>query len=82
MIEQIDEPIEVLANFSGGKPLPLLFTWRKRRYQNFKVLSIRINYEKNALRIYFTIVMNKINYFELCFNSNNMQWQLVQIEYE
>ncbi len=40
MLEEIGESIDVVAVFTAGKIMPMLFSWKHRRYYNLKVSSM------------------------------------------
>lgn len=81
MIEEIDEPIKVVAAFQCGKIIPLVFSWRNRRYEHLQTVSTWSDHEGEAKRMFFGIAAGP-NFYELCFHTGNFQWKLVKIHRE
>jgi hypothetical protein len=82
MIEEIGEPIDVVAAFSAGKISPILFSWRHRRYINLKVTSIWSDTEGDARQFHISVLTDSSNLYELCFRTRNFQWTLAKIYHE
>ena len=79
MIEEIGEPIDVIAAFSTGKIFPLLFSWRNRRYNNLKVHATWSQAAGNAKLVHFSVTTDNTNLYELCFHTRYFHWQLVRV---
>jgi lipocalin len=81
MIEKIDESIDVVAAFTEGKILPVLFSWRNRRYKNLKVNAMWSRTEGDAKIVNFSVTADNSNLYELCFNTRFFQWSLLKIHH-
>jgi hypothetical protein len=82
MIEEIGEPIDVVAAFTAGKISPILFSWRNRRYNNLKVNAVWGQADGEARLVHFSVNSDDANLYEICFNTRNYQWQLIKIYHE
>jgi hypothetical protein len=82
MIEEISEPIDVVAAFSAGKISPILFSWRHRRYYNLKIASTWSQTDGDAKLVHFSVNTDNANLYELCFHTRNYQWQLMKISHD
>lgn len=82
MIEEIFEPIDVLASFSGGRLIPCFFSWRKRRYRVAEVTSRWSDYQGEAKRFFFSVLTDGVNLYELSFNTRTLNWELLRIHHE
>lgn len=78
MIEQILEPVDVLASFSGGRIKPRVFLWRKRK---FKIENINLAYMARDGRnaIHFFSVTAGTNAYKLSFRPSSMAWELIEV---
>lgn len=77
MIEQINEPIEVIAKFAANKTVPVKFLWQGREILIKKVNLAYSRWEGRA-KFYFFAVSDGTNYFKLQFNSDNLNWILLE----
>ena len=83
MIEEIGDPIDVVAAFTGGKILPILFSWRNRRYSNLKVANSWNTYEEGDAKLHhITVTNDSPNLYELCLNTRNFTWSLIKVYHE
>jgi len=82
VIEEIFEPIKVLASFSEGKMMPVLFSWRNRKYRISKVTGRWSEYEGEAKRFFFSVITDGVNLYELCFHNRSLAWELLRIHHE
>lgn len=78
MYEKIDEPIEVLVNFTFGGPIPLYFTWRKREYNIESVNFIHTSNEGNIPLVHFA-VSTQTETYKIIFNTKDLTWTLDEI---
>jgi len=78
MFEQIKEPVDVLASFSGGQIRPRAFLWRHRKY---KIDSVNLAYSARDGKdpIYFFAVSDGLNSFKLSFRPSVMLWKLMEM---
>ncbi len=82
MIEEIEEPIDVVAVFSGGKISPILFSWQNRRYNNLKVNRAWNQTVGDVKLIYFLVSIDNANLYEICYHTRNFRWSLVKVHYD
>ncbi len=77
MLEQINEPIDVIAKFTGNKTIPIKFLWKGREILIQKINLTWSNFEGRA-KFYFFAVSDNTNYFKLQFNCDNLTWTLLE----
>ncbi len=77
MYEQINEPVQVATLFKDGELKPLKFLWKGREYLVRKINLTYSNFEGRA-KIYYFAVSDNNNYFKLQFNSDNLNWTLLE----
>ena len=82
MLEKIEESIDVVAAFTAGKIMPMLFSWKHRRYYNLKVASMWNEKEGEARLVHIMVTTDNPNQYELCFNTQSFKWSLVKIYHE
>ena len=82
MIEEIGEKIDVVAAFTGGKVLPILFSWKNRRYQNLKAASSWDTYEGETKLHHITVINDSSNCYEICLNTRNFTWSIMKVYHE
>ena len=77
MFEQINELIDVVAEFKGNKLLPVKFIWHSKE---FIVKKLNLAYSKREGRgkFYYFAVSDGANYFKLQFNAENLNWVLLE----
>jgi len=77
MLEQINEPIDVIAKFLGNKTIPIKFLWHNRE---ILIKKVNLTYSRvvGRGRFYFFAVSDNTNYFKLQFNTENLQWTLLE----
>jgi hypothetical protein len=84
MYEEIDEPIDVVAEFtfhperSVGQVRPLSFVWRRRDYVIAEITYIWQAKEGDTKLFYFA-APNGGNTYELCYNTKALEWRLAKI---
>lgn len=81
MIEEICEPIKVLASFSAGKMMPYFFSWRKRRYRVAEVTGWWSDYEGEAKRFFFSVLTDGVDLYEISFHTRTLNWELLRIHH-
>ena len=77
MLEEINEPIEVIAKFTGAQAIPVKFLWQGREILIKKINLTYARFEGRS-KFYFFAVSDNANYFKLQFNSANLQWTLLE----
>jgi len=78
MVEQIMEPVDVIASFSGGHIRPRAFLWRKRKYT---IANVNLAYfgKDGKDPIYFFSVSDGANAYKLSFLPSKMLWNLMEL---
>lgn len=82
MIEEIGENIDVVAAFTGGKIMPMLFSWHNRRYYNLKVESTWNEKEGESKLVHIMVTADSPNQYEICFNTQNFKWSLIKVYHD
>ena len=78
LIEKIDEPIRVLAGFSGGQIKPIRFHWQGRDYRIEKINGQWIDRRPDGYTLNYSVQVGQETYY-LHFSSCDVQWWLDQI---
>ena len=81
MTEAINEPIEVIAKFAGGKLTPLFFHRRGRKYRVESVEFVH-SVKEGETRFYHFSVVGSGTLYRLIFNSQAFVWRLSAAETE
>ena len=79
MLESIDEAVEVLTLFAGGKASPLRFRWRNKVVKVSKVTGQWMRHEGESRLYFYSILADSSDYFELCYNARNLTWTLAKV---
>ncbi len=74
---EINEPIEVIAKFSGNKTIPLKFLWHGREII-IKKVNLAYTSFTGRTKFYYFAVSDSTNYFKLQFNTENLNWTLLE----
>jgi len=77
MFEQINEPVEVGVLFKQGKTLPLKFFWHGREYL-IKTVNLSYSSWEGRTKFYYFAVSDSVNYFKLKFDTQNLNWTLLE----
>ena len=87
MLEQINEPIEVIAKFvllrqgfggqAGNKTIPVKFLWQGREILVKKV-NLAYSRWEGRIKLHYFAVSDEANYFKLQLNSETLQWTLLE----
>lgn len=77
MLEEINEPIEVITIFKENKLIPFKFLWHGRE---ILVKKVNLTYSRfeGRVKFYFFAVSDNANYFKLQFNTDNLSWTLLE----
>lgn len=81
MEELLDEPVEVLADFTGTKVAPRVFTWHGRQYVVDGVHLVHREHHGQEPVILFS-VSGKAGAYTLAFHTHSLQWRLKRVFYE
>lgn len=77
MFQQINERIQVISKFADGKIMPLKFLWSGREFFVKKINLTYFHFEGRS-KIYYFAVSDSVNYFKLQFDSNSLNWTLLE----
>ncbi len=77
MLEQINDPIEVISSFKEGKIRPLKFLWKGREFLVSKI-NLTYHHFEGRVKIYYFAVSDSANYFKIQFNSDSLNWTLLE----
>ena len=77
-IEQINQPVGVLAEFTGGECKPLRFVWKRRTYEIQSVNGRWIDRHDDALTLNYSVQVGEETYY-LRFLTGPVEWWLEQV---
>jgi len=77
-IEEISEPIRVLAEFSGGAIRPIRFQWTGRTFRVDAVNGQWLERRCGGYALHFSVQAGEDTYF-IHFASSEVQWWLDQV---
>ena len=77
MLEQINEPIEVIVKFARDQVVPVKFLWQTKEYLVKKV-NLVYSRSEGKTKFYFFAVSDNANYFKLQLNSDTLSWTLLE----
>lgn len=80
-IEKIQEPIEVLACFSGGGARPRSFQWHGRTYPVQAVNGRWLDRQSDGYSLHYSVQSGDETYY-IHFSSHQVQWWLDQVVLE
>lgn len=79
MYQDIDENIDVIAQFTNGKMKPIKFRWKSRPVKVVQVTG-RWKTDIGKYRVrHFAVVDESDNFFQLAYNESDMRWLLEKI---
>ncbi|MGQ9704620.1 MAG: DUF6504 family protein [Actinomycetota bacterium] len=82
MVTLVEEPVDVAAVFRGGKLRPTAFLWRGRRYPVRRVLGTYRDLKGRYLELYYSVMSDTPEVYELRFSTDGMRWSLVRVHSE
>ncbi len=81
MFEKINEQIEAIVHFTARRPIPLLITWRGKKFKISEVNFTHISHQGKAQMVHFAVSTEK-EAFNITFNTQDLTWQLDEIFFE
>lgn len=78
MIENINQPIKVIAFFEKGRIKPLKFYWQSSFFEIQKINLIHQNRLGRSILYHFSVTSGQTLY-ELQFNHQTLNWKLIKI---
>ncbi|MEK7094584.1 MAG: hypothetical protein AAB886_00555 [Patescibacteria group bacterium] len=76
--ENINEPVEVRVDFCGLRVLPRSMAWNGRVYDIRTMHSVHSINEGSTKRFFFSVSDNT-NFFKLSFNTDTLEWRLIEM---
>ncbi len=76
--QKYNDPVDVLASFSGTKAVPHALKWHNKRYPLTKVNLVHVAHEGRGKVFYFS-VSDATNFFKLRFDAENLEWRLLEL---
>jgi len=77
-IERIDQPVGVLAAFSGGECRPLRFVWKRRTYKVDRINGRWIDRQGEHPALNYSVQAGEETYY-LRFLTGEAEWRLDQV---
>ena len=74
-IEEIGEPVGVLARFSGGSAEPVEFRWGRRTYRILRINGKWTDREAGGYSLHYSVQVGEETFY-LHFSSVQVQWWL------
>ena len=81
MFEKINEQIEVVVHFTVARPIPLLLTWRGKKFRITEVNFTHISHDGKVPLVHFAVSTSS-EAFNITFNTHALTWQLNEIFFE
>jgi hypothetical protein len=78
MYDLVNEPVDVLVAFRENRAVPWIMKWHGRKYTIKRVNLIHATREGTKKIFYFS-VSDLLNYFKLKFDTETLEWRLVEI---
>ncbi len=76
MYASLNDPVDVLTAFQGGRLRPLRFRWQGRVVRIRQVSGEWVRREGQALLRYFAVESEGGESYELCFDARGPRWTL------
>ena len=76
--QKYNDPVDVLASFSGTRAVPHAIKWHNKRYPITKVNLVHVAHEGRGKAYYFS-VSDATNFFKLKFDTENLEWRLMEM---
>ncbi len=77
--EDLNDPIEVIALFRGGKMRPLKFRWKDRVYRVEKVNGGWVSDEGSSRFYHYSVMTDGPDVYEICYNSSRFSWRIERV---
>ena len=77
MLEEINQPVEVMTLFRGDQVQPWKFLWQGKEYL-IKKVNLTYSTWEGRNKIYFFAVSDNTNYFKLRFDTGSLKWTLLE----
>jgi len=80
-MQEINESIEVVVVFRRDKAFPFKFWWQGREIE-IKKVNLSYSSWEGRVKVYYFAVSDNANYFKLMFNSDSLNWTLLEVNTE
>lgn len=81
MYDYVNDPVDVTVDFSWPRVRPKKIRWNNRDYILERVNLIHATHEGDK-KLYYFSVSDRTNLFKLRFESDTLEWRLVEIYHE
>ncbi len=78
MIEQINEPVEVMVTYKNSKTMPIVMGWQNRIYRFTRLGFVHPTREGRKLIHVFSVSDDNLTY-RLEFDTESLSWKLAEI---
>lgn len=78
MYDLVNEPVEMFVAFKHNRVAPWIMKWNGKNYDIKQVNLIHVVREGGKKIFYFS-VSDLLNYFKLRFDTDTLEWHLVEI---
>lgn len=78
MHEYLNDPVEVTVDFFGRRVRPREVSWGNRRYPLTRVNLVH-GAREGAKRIFYFSVSDSANFMKLRFDTETLEWRLVEV---
>ena len=79
MLEVLNQPVEVLSWFAEGRVRPLRFRWRGKVVRVRRVTGEWSRQEGVGRVLYFSVLAENSDYFELAYDLDRSSWRICRI---
>ena len=78
-LQDINEPVEVIALFRQGKLAPLKFRWRERVYRVNRINGSWNRQEGRSRLFHFAVMSDSTDIYELSYNESSQNWRIEKV---
>jgi len=78
MYDLVNEPVDMLVSFRDNRVQPWIMKWNGKKYDIKQINLVHATREGNKKIFYFS-VSDMINYFKIRFDTDSLEWRLVEI---
>ena len=79
LIEEIVEPIEVIALFRQGKLSPLKFRWREQVYRVTRINGTWHRNDGHNRLFHYAVMSDNTDVYELSYNEGSQSWRIEKV---
>lgn len=80
-LTELNERVEVLAKFIGGKVLPVIVRWRGRRYWVQK-LNLHHTERAGTDTVHYFAVSTEVGDCTLSYSQQRLSWRLLEVSFD